>query len=212
EFSEFARNNLSIEVISIEEPDTTLMAWLEFEESLFRRLERHIVAERIEKGFVDNEETDVDGFIKFSLSVQNRRKSRAGLSLENHLEPILLSHSIAFERGAKTENNSSPDFIFPNSEEYHNPIYNAEKLAMLGVKTSCKDRWRQVLSEAKRIENKHLLTLEPGITESQTDEMKFNNLQLVLPKKIHETYSEAQKSWLFNLEDFLSFLKEIQSG
>lgn len=43
---------------------------------------------------------------------------------------------------------------------------------MLGVKSTCKDRWRQVLSEAKRIDNKHLATLEPGISENQTAEMQ----------------------------------------
>jgi hypothetical protein len=30
---------------------------------------------------------------------------------------------------------------------------------MLGVKTTCSDRWRQVLAEADRIQLKHLLTL-----------------------------------------------------
>ncbi|MBQ6968384.1 MAG: hypothetical protein IJP84_10855 [Lachnospiraceae bacterium] len=33
---------------------------------------------------------DSSAFIKFSLSVNNRRKSRAGLSLENHLEALFI--------------------------------------------------------------------------------------------------------------------------
>jgi hypothetical protein len=63
---------------------------------------------------------------------------------------------------------------------------------MLGSKSSCKDRWRQVLSETERIPHKHLLTLEPGISENQTDEMRAKLLQLVLPASLHTTYREAQ--------------------
>jgi hypothetical protein len=47
------------------------------EEVLFRTLERHIVNERLRRGFSDGDE-----FVAFSLSVQNRRKARAGRALE----------------------------------------------------------------------------------------------------------------------------------
>ncbi len=210
EFSQFARDNLPRKINPMEEPDKTLMEWMSFEESLFRRLERYIVSQRLEKGFTDKEGADVDGFISFSLSVQNRRKSRAGFSLEHHLEAILIANKVDHERGAKTENNASPDFLFPGSKQYHDPLFSSSLLSMLGVKTSCKDRWRQVLSEAKRIENKHLLTLEPGISSNQTDEMRANKLQLVLPSSIHETYSSDQRGWLMNLSDFISHVGSNQ--
>ena len=41
------------------------------------------------------------------------------------------------------------------------------------VKSTCKDRWRQVLSEADRIPNKHLFTLEAAISENQTSKCKI---------------------------------------
>ena len=207
-FSQFARDNLDSDVNSFDDPDNTLMAWLDFEESLFRRMERHMIADRIKKGFMDKDGTDVGGFIRFSLSVQNRRKSRAGLSLENHLEAIFISHDLTYNRGAKTENNSSPDFLFPGAAKYHDKNFKTERLSMLGVKTSCKDRWRQVLSEAERIKNKHLFTLEPGISVNQTNEMQSNSLQLVLPSQIHPSYNNQQRSWLMNLNEFISFVKE----
>lgn len=208
DFSKFARDNVRTAVNAIEEPDNTLMEWLDFEELLFRRLERHIVAERLEKGFSGQDGADVDGFISFSLSVQNRRKSRAGHSLEHHLEEIFKINKLRYERGAKTENNSSPDFLFPGVKEYHNLEFPVDELVMLGVKTSCKDRWRQVLSEARRIPRKHLLTLEPSISVNQTQEMQSHNLQLVLPAQIHETYFEEQRTWLMNLSDFICFLSK----
>ena len=62
----------------------------------------------------------------------------------------------------------------PGIDEYRQEGVPTELLTFLGEKTSCKDRWRQVLSEADRITNKHLLTLEPGISKNQTDEMRSN--------------------------------------
>ena len=46
------------------------------------------------------------------------------------------------------------------------------------VKSTCKDRWRQVLTEADRIEKKYLFTLEAAISNNQTDEMQAKNVQL----------------------------------
>ena len=172
------------------------MAWLDHEEALFRRLERRIVAERIEEGFVTEDGTDVDAFIGFSLSVQNRRKSRRGHSLENQLEAVFRSLRVSYVRGTVTENNYRPDFLFPSAEAYRAaPAAGSPCLAMLGAKSTCKDRWRQVLSEASKIPDKHLLTLEPGISERQTDQMISSRLQLLVPQPIQDTYTDNQQAW-----------------
>lgn len=200
-FSEYARQTIA-EVSASSNPDEALVTWMEREEVLFRTLERHIIGGRVSEGF-----QDVDTFVSYSLSVQNRRKSRAGHALEHHVEQVLKDNSVIYSRGRETENRSKPDFIFPNIENYHNPDFLPENLTMLGVKSTCKDRWRQVLSEAARIDNKHLLTLEPGITENQTAEMQANRLQLVLPRNLHETYSVAQKEWLMDITGFIDLVR-----
>lgn len=210
DFSRIARESLK-DVSPHDHADTVLMAWLEREELLFRRLERQIVAERLKAGFFAEDSADVDGFISFSLSVQNRRKSRAGYSLEHHLDALFTARKLRFERGAETENRNKPDFLFPGGKEYRDPSFPLSKLTMLGAKSTCKDRWRQVLSEAQRISTKHLLTLEPGISENQTDEMKAKELQLVLPLQLHSTYKERQRSWLMNIDQFVALLKVQQS-
>ena len=144
----------------------------------------------------------------FSLSVQNRRKSRVGLALENHLELMFTECGIRYSRAAVTENRSKPDFIFPGRVEYHDPAFNPLKLTMLGVKSTCKDRWRQVLAEADRIERKHLLTLEAATSGNQTDEMQAKNLQLVLPRSLQNTYSIAQQAWLLDVSGFNALVRE----
>lgn len=204
-FSDFARE-ISGSVSARDAPDEAYLTWMEHEERLFRAMERHLVADRLKEGFGE----DVDDFISFSLSVQNRRKSRVGYAMENHLEALFIANNIHYSRGQVTENNSKPDFVFPGIAEYHTGGFSSAQLSMLGVKSSCKDRWRQVLSEASRIPEKHLLTLEPGISENQTDEMQANSLQLVVPEGIHQTYRQAQKEWLMNVSEFVELVQERQ--
>jgi hypothetical protein len=81
---------------------------------------------------------------------------------------------------------------------------------MLGSKSTLKDRWRQVLAEAERIADKHLLTLEQSISEPQTDEMRAKRLQLVVPKSLHATFKPAQQEWLMDLEAFIDLVKTRQ--
>lgn len=207
EFSAFARKTLK-SVDPLADPDAAVLAWLDQEELLFRTLERHFVQEKLEDGFGN----DVDQFISYSLSVQNRRKSRAGHAFENHLEQVFRAHNVMFDRGAKTENRSKPDFLFPGARYYRDGGFPAARLTMLGAKSTCKDRWRQVLAEAARIDQKHLVTLEPGISENQTSEMQHQLLQLVLPTELQETYSESQQNWLMSLGDFIELVDNRQSG
>jgi len=212
DFSRFARDTSEININLTEKPDLALIEYMNWEEKLFRRMERHVVSQRLHEGFIADDGHDVDGFINFSLSVQNRRKSRAGYAFEDHLTNILLANGIAFTRKAETEFKSKPDFLFPGISEYRNPLFPAEKLTVLGTKTSCKDRWRQVLSEAEKIKNKHLLTLEPGISENQTTEMQGNGVQLIVPESLHQTYSESQRSWLMNVKEFIDLVRERQGS
>jgi hypothetical protein len=207
EFSAYARTTLTgIDFFS--DYDNVLMACYEREEILFRTLEKHIVAERLRTGF--NGDDGVDDFFQFSISAQNRRKSRAGLALENHIEFIFQKNNIRYDRTPITENKSKPDFLFPGIKEYKAQSFNSINLTMLGVKSTCKDRWRQVLSEADRIETKHVLTLESAISTSQTDEMIQRSVQLVVPQRIAETYKPEQQKWLYSVTDFIKLIKGRQ--
>ncbi|MBV2133265.1 restriction endonuclease [Pseudomonas sp. MAP12] len=202
DFSDFARETCPVGVAPAADPDTALMAWIEHEEMLFRTLERQIVQTQLDAGF-----RDVDHFVEFSLSVQNRRKSRIGYALEHHLAKVFEANSLPFERQAVTENRSKADFLFPSAAKYHDKTYPDDKLIMLASKSSCKDRWRQALAEAARIKRKHLLTLEPAISSHQTDEMAAHNLQLVVPRDVMRTYSSAQQGWLLDLTSYVSFVR-----
>lgn len=204
EFSAYARATLP-HVVSNDDPDAALMAWMEREEMLYRTLEKHLLGQSLHSLVMKGEE-DPEPFVKLVQSTLQRRRSRAGQAMENHLEKIFKDHHITYTRGGITEGRSRPDFLFPGIDCYHNSSFPQNALFMLGVKTTCKDRWRQVLAEAKRIPRKHLATLEPAISKHQTDEMKKSGLCLVIPQKLHGTFVRDQLDMLLSIRDFTGIL------
>lgn len=179
-------------------------AW-QREEILFRAYERQEAEREIPK-YTDP--IDVDGLLSYSMSLFQRRKSRAGKSLEHTLEALLDARGISYTAQAETENHERPDFLFPSQGAYLDKTYPAEGLTLLGAKTTCKDRWRQVLSEGKRIKGKHLVTLEGAISTRQTDDMRQKQLQLVVPKPIQGSYTTAQRDWLWTVDRFFEHVTE----
>ena len=212
DFSAFARNH-SPHFDLITEPDKALDTFMERENSLFRTFEKHILQGELKKGFTyENGEIDVDRFVSLSLSVLNRRKARAGKCLENHLTAIFKANSVRFTAQCNTELKKTPDFIFPGHKEYADPTFDAALLTMLGAKTTLKERWRQVLSEAALIPKKHLFTMDSGISSDQIQEMLASDLSLVLTESIRGTYSAADQANMLSLSDFIALVKERQSA
>ncbi|MDP9196454.1 MAG: type II restriction endonuclease [Pseudomonadota bacterium] len=205
DFSSHARLTLP-EVDARDDPDAALMAWLNHEESMFRRLEKRIVAARVAKGFMDTDGVNVDEFIHYSLEVHNRRKSRMGQAFQNQLKAVFDVFGLRYESQVITEKGKRPDFIFPGKKQYFDSAFDISLLTMLAAKSTCKDRWPQILPEAERILLKHLVTLEPGITIAQTTMMQNSNVQLVIPRPIQASYTQIQQIWLMNIADFVELV------
>ena len=189
-----------------EEADKIILKWTDAEYQLFRGLEEKIYSPVYSKPF----ET-CQSLVDFSNSILNRRKSRAGKSLEHHLAEIFKASHLRFEEQVVTENNKKPDFIFPDGESYHNILFPADKLTMLGAKTTCKDRWRQVLNEADKIPHKHLFTLQRGVSRNQLQEMKDEHLTLVVPKDNISLFIPDFHDNIMCLSDFIGMVRERQN-
>lgn len=186
--------------------DERLMQRRDCEYALFLSLEEALVMPRLAEGF-----GTVQAFIDYAQSVLQRRKARAGRSLELHLRQIFVEEGLVegrhFAYQPETESGKRPDFIFPSETAYKDPYFSAQGLAMLAVKTTCKDRWRQVLNEAARIPHKHLFTLQEGVSENQFDEMTQAGIQLVVPASLHPKYPQAVQTHLLTLESFLAEMR-----
>lgn len=183
--------------------DKAIIKWLDVEYKLFKTIENDRYSERIVKPFATVEE-----LIKFANTLLNRRKSRAGKSLEHHLEALFKHYHLRYSAQAKTEGNKKPDFIFPSEEDYLNMNFANERLTFLGAKTTCKDRWRQILNEAARIDNKHLFTLQQGISKNQLTEMYNHKVTLVVPKDYINTFPREFREKILSLDIFIKMVEE----
>lgn len=208
DFAKWAQDSLKDVDPSRDDPDAVLMAYYEQEYKLFRIFERAVIQHEYEEApFVDGTTLDVDSFTEFYKHVRNRRVSRAGTSLEQHVERILKARKIEYSAQERTEGTKKPDFLFPSVKAYRDQEFDSTLLRMLAAKTSTKDRWRQVIDEADRIERKHLLTIAPaGVSAKQCDQMIKAKVTLVMPSRIKLTHASEVQS---NTVLFSEFIDEV---
>lgn len=178
--------------------DKRLLDRYRCEFGLFKVVESAHVLPLVSAGFAS-----VDDFLSIAQTVANRRKSRAGRSLELHLAKVFDEEGVAYETGKTTEGNRKPDFVFPSIEAYHA----GRPTLMLGVKTSVKERWRQVIDEAARIPRKHLFTLSEGVSPDQFDQMRGAGLTLVVPSANVEKFPVAIRPELLTLSSFVGLVR-----
>ena len=205
--SQIIEKTLSVAPVNRKNADLRLMIRRDCEYKIFKAVEDLHVMPAIRKGF-----GTVDEFVEMANSVTNRRKSRSGRSLELHLKTIFDEAGLDYAHGARTEGKKTPDFIFPSADRYHDPAFPDSRLRMLGVKTTCKDRWRQVISEADRIKVKHLATLQEGVSVPQFDEMRTAGIRLVVPRRLHRSYPKEVIGELLSLEEFIKETRELASS
>lgn len=187
-------------------PDDRLIRRRDCEYSLFRAVEEAFTLPRVREGF----ET-VDAFIALAGAITNRRKARSGRSLELQTVQIMEEEGVPYSHGEVSERGKRPDFIFPSIQRYHEPGWPVDRLRMLAAKTTCKDRWRQVIDEADRIPVKHLLTLQQGVSVTQFEQMEAAGVRLVVPSSLHRSYPEAVRDRLTTLGSFLSEAAALNS-
>lgn len=193
--------------LTVSDPDTMLLRWTEEEYRLFRAIEHSRYGETVSRGF-----KTVDDFIVLANQVLNRRKSRAGKSLEHHLSAIFDENKIEYTAQAVTEGNKKPDFLFPSEKAYHDTTFSIDKLCTLAAKTTCKDRWRQILNEADRLRNeyKYLCTMQQGISSAQMDEMHAEKVILVVPKPYIKSYPRDRQNRIWTISQFVTYVKEME--
>jgi type II restriction enzyme len=198
DFSKAARSALAgciadLQSLSL---DRRILAAVQTEYRLFRLVERKICGPMVTRVF-----PDIDAFIGTAQTILQRRKSRAGLAFQNQVQNLFEVERIPHEAQPRIE--GLPDFVFPSARAYCDPTFPADRLVTLALKTTCKDRWRQVLEEAPRVRQKHLLTLQGGISVNQLRLMREAGVTLVVPKPLQKDYNvEDSGVEILTLDEF----------
>lgn len=178
------------------------------EHEIFRFIEETSVLPLVKDGF-----TNIEEFISVAQTVLQRRKARSGRSLELHVKQLLIEENLIekshFSYQPKLIEKTKPDFIFPSEEAYNNEKFSSQNLRVLAVKSTIRDRWRQVLEEAKRVSTKHLLTVQEGVSKDQFQQITEANVRLVVPKPIHSKYPKEVRHRLMTLQDFIDEIESL---
>lgn len=181
--------------------DDQIVELIKDEYQLFQMAQLKLFGPRISQPF-----ESIEQFLAVAQTILQARKSRAGRSLENHVEDLLRAAGIPFDIRTVVDD-TRPDIIIPGKTEYNDPDFPTKRLFMVGVKTTCKDRWRQVLNEAPRVRKKHILTLQKGITSPQLKEIRNSEVTLVVPAPLHKEYPKDFRKHLLTLEGFIQTVR-----
>ena len=188
--------------------DELLIKRRDCEFEIFLSIEEAIELDRVKKGY-----DSIGEFIGHAQSIVQRRKSRAGNSLEFQTHALLREDGFIegqnFSHKAESEAGKIPDFLFPSGAAYKDGQFPAERLRLLAAKTTARDRWRQVIDEADRIPIKHLLTLQEGVSVKQFAQMEAVGLRLVVPAPLMNAYPEEIRGKLISLETFIGEVRNL---
>ena len=191
--------------------DRRLLSRRECEFQVFSSVEEATTLPLISDGF-----SDMADFVALAQTILQRRRSRAGRSLELHVKELFVEEQLReghdFQYQPETEFKKRPDFLFPNEQRYKDDAYPAERLIMLAVKTTARDRWRQVVTEADRVKIKHLLTVQRGVSENQFREMSGAGVKLVVPAPLVHQYPRSVQPHLQTLESFIADVRLLNMG
>jgi len=182
--------------------DKLLMDGVKNEFFLFQAMEKRIRHKDIHRMF-----STIDEFLTTAQSILQSRKARAGNSLEHHVEYVFKRAGLIFDPQPKIDGN--PDFIFPSAQAYHE---GSNDVIVVGVKRTCKDRWRQVLNEAPRIKKKYILTLQPGISPKQLQQMNEANVTLIIPAVLKQQYPKDSPCEILTVQQFIDHVKKTGRG
>ncbi|HCP80149.1 MAG TPA: type II restriction endonuclease [Octadecabacter sp.] len=181
--------------------DKRLVRRRDCEFELFQSLEEAVELPRAKAGFAT-----IADFLAAAQTVLQRRKARSGKSLELHMREILIEENFDenkdFTYQPKAGNN--PDFLFPTEAAYLDAAFPRERVRMLAVKTTFKDRWRQVTEECADLPVRHLLTLQEGVSEPQFKLISNAGIRLVVPEKRIEKYATSIRPHIVSVESFLA--------
>lgn len=185
--------------------DDRLTSALEAEYRLYRQIERRLCGDSVRGPF-----NDIDVFVSVAMPILQRRKARAGKSLEYQVATLLEEAGVPFEFGSVAE--KDPDIVIPSLRALRDPNVPVERVVGLAVKTTCKDRWPQILSEGGRLVTRHLLTVQPGISTAEIDKMVARQVRLIVPTARHVCFAREDRARLMSVEAFVASLRRQLAG
>ena len=189
--------------------DQHLFWLLEVETFLFQHLEQQLGQQALDAATQEGR-IPFEAAVALVLSRLQSRKSRRGQSLQHHFAAVLTRNGIPYTAQGVTEGKESPDFIIPGQAAYDDKTLPDDLLRMVACKSVVRERWRQILSEAARIEAKYLLTVDTDLSTDGLQAMRAANLSVFMPRQVLDTAYDGG-GYDRNLRDVGALLDELRA-
>ena len=122
-----------------------------------------------------------DELYSIFLRASQARSSRVGGTFESHMATVLTDGRIPHQ-GQPVFGGSRPDFVLPNSSVYHDAARRPTLALVLALKTTLRERWRQVVSESAGCPV-FLATLDEGVPAATLDKLAERGIVMVVPER-----------------------------
>ena len=189
EWIEFFFNNSKIIKKSLKEKNYDEVLKITREKSwlLYQKIERKIYEKRI-KDIEDIEDIDdMEKVFKLVESFKQTRKSRTGKQFEHIIYNIMKYEGLEFSFQCKGK--IKGDFVFEVSKN---------KYVILSLKTTLKERWKQVIFENEKITESYLLCVDENLPQAKINEITKYGIKFVLP-----SYLSVNKKNVISLNEFI---------
>jgi len=173
-------------------------------ELIWSSLENRTLSQQALVAAIAAKAEDIRGIFK---SMQNSIFALAGNCFQNYLRLWLDAFGIPYEPQEPVDGARTPDFVLPGIEFYFSKDREPDDAILLAAKTSCRERWQQILAEGRRVETHHLATLDSAIPGRTLKKMQADRVIVIVPephKKQLEHYRSAT-----NVFDYSAFMKVV---
>ena len=153
-----------------------------------------------------------DIFYDICKSAKQARASRAGGSFEIHMTSALKAGGVPYAPQFVFDG-SKPDFVLPSGAVYENPGDRRALALVLTLKTTLRERWKQVVSESTGCPI-FLATLDESVPGKTLDKLENKGIILVVPEqfKASEFAEYAHRKSVITYFDFFEMLLREREG
>lgn len=158
-------------------------------DGLASRVSRQDVRKAIKRTF-----PELNGFF---LSLTQSRRSRAGDSFQVVMNELL--RRLGYPFTPKPQLDGNPDLVLPSKAHYERSPMDC---VVLTLKTTLRERWRQVVTEGAKGTHFYLATIDEKLSAKELREMKAKKVVVIVPKSTKRKLY-ARHDNVVSFEDFI---------
>jgi hypothetical protein len=98
--------------------------------------------------------------------------------------------------------------MVPGCHAYADPDFPADRLRAISCKSTLKERWMEIVPEARRVRTKFVLTLDDKLTDNVIESMVRQGVRPFLPERVLDAYTgRPTQNLLSSVSDLIDELR-----